>query len=392
MSSLDTIRKHINKYKDLLENLSRRNREIYFKESRAGSINLSKHPRALNDQFKFSGLQHSTNSMNNLIESGKIDLSSHFFLNELPDTDLIKRLDKVRLADEKFQKEYGISGAWLLGPFLCWRDKSIFERSDLLITPILKFPINLVKDKRKNWQMILEETTLQANPALLLAMKKRWGIDLTPCYQADSIEELLRNIDEKLKEDGKNLFIVNNYEAVPKTPKKMKVVKDEDGNITERVQVPIEESLNAEDLKLYDQTTNKDFFCVDVFYIDHLNASRAVLTNDYEKILEADDIHPILSELFNGVPAQIDSKVSKDKIRELDAYKEKENYFVVNIDSTQHRAIDKSNNSRALVIQGPPGTGKSQTITNLIADNLAKGKKVLFVSEKRPALDVVFAR
>ncbi|AFY02279.1 AAA domain-containing protein [Bdellovibrio bacteriovorus] len=44
------------------------------------------------------------------------------------------------------------------------------------------------------------------------------------------------------------------------------------------------------------------------------------------------------------------------------------------------------------MIQGPPGSGKSQTIVNLIADYLAKGKKVLFVSEKRPALDVVYNR
>ncbi len=45
-----------------------------------------------------------------------------------------------------------------------------------------------------------------------------------------------------------------------------------------------------------------------------------------------------------------------------------------------------------LVIQGPPGTGKSQTITNLIATMLAKGKSVLFVSEKLAALEVVRRR
>ncbi|MEM7518495.1 MAG: AAA domain-containing protein, partial [Planctomycetota bacterium] len=44
------------------------------------------------------------------------------------------------------------------------------------------------------------------------------------------------------------------------------------------------------------------------------------------------------------------------------------------------------------IIQGPPGTGKSQTITNLIADFVARGKRVLFVCEKRAAIDVVYAR
>ena len=44
------------------------------------------------------------------------------------------------------------------------------------------------------------------------------------------------------------------------------------------------------------------------------------------------------------------------------------------------------------VLEGPPGTGKSQTITNIIAHCLASGKRVLFVAEKRAALDVVHRR
>jgi very-short-patch-repair endonuclease len=43
-------------------------------------------------------------------------------------------------------------------------------------------------------------------------------------------------------------------------------------------------------------------------------------------------------------------------------------------------------------MDGPPGTGKSQTIANLIAELLANGKSVLFVSEKSAALDVVANR
>ena len=40
-------------------------------------------------------------------------------------------------------------------------------------------------------------------------------------------------------------------------------------------------------------------------------------------------------------------------------------------------------------MHGPPGTGKSQTITNMIANALYKGKRVLFVAEKMAALSVV---
>jgi len=66
--------------------------------------------------------------------------------------------------------------------------------------------------------------------------------------------------------------------------------------------------------------------------------------------------------------------------------------LVVDADSLQHSALIDALNSRNLVIEGPPGTGKSQTITNLIAAALVRGKTVLFVSEKLAALEVVRRR
>ena len=65
---------------------------------------------------------------------------------------------------------------------------------------------------------------------------------------------------------------------------------------------------------------------------------------------------------------------------------------VVDADSSQMLAIDDVMNGRNIVIQGPPGTGKSQTITNLIAEAIGQGKRVLFVSEKMAALEVVKRR
>jgi hypothetical protein len=43
-------------------------------------------------------------------------------------------------------------------------------------------------------------------------------------------------------------------------------------------------------------------------------------------------------------------------------------------------------------MHGPPGTGKSQTIASVIANAIGNGKRVLFVSEKAAALDVVHSR
>ena len=67
-------------------------------------------------------------------------------------------------------------------------------------------------------------------------------------------------------------------------------------------------------------------------------------------------------------------------------------YCPMSADSSQLTAVLYSQLGKTFVLHGPPGTGKSQTITNLIAHNLAHGRRVLFVSEKKAALDVVHAR
>ena len=67
-------------------------------------------------------------------------------------------------------------------------------------------------------------------------------------------------------------------------------------------------------------------------------------------------------------------------------------YSVLDADSSQRAAIDAVLAGRSLVIHGPPGTGKSQTIANLIAAMVTRGRKVLFVAEKRAAIDAVLSR
>ena len=77
----------------------------------------------------------------------------------------------------------------------------------------------------------------------------------------------------------------------------------------------------------------------------------------------------------------------------LDDYITPDNsYHVLDADSSQALAIRDAVGDGNLVIQGPPGTGKSQTIVNIIAECIARGQRVLFVSEKMAALDVVKRR
>lgn len=67
-------------------------------------------------------------------------------------------------------------------------------------------------------------------------------------------------------------------------------------------------------------------------------------------------------------------------------------FLVHDADASQSYAINAAVAGEPLVVQGPPGTGKSQTIANLIATFAARGKRVLFVAEKRAAIDAVVKR
>jgi hypothetical protein len=60
-------------------------------------------------------------------------------------------------------------------------------------------------------------------------------------------------------------------------------------------------------------------------------------------------------------------------------------------DEDQQKAFETLENE-SIILQGPPGTGKSQTITNTIYKFLESHKTVLVVSEKKAALEIIYAK
>ncbi len=109
------------------------------------------------------------------------------------------------------------------------------------------------------------------------------------------------------------------------------------------------------------------------------------LVRDYETLLAEQPANPAFETTFSLAPRPVDPQ-------RRDTLPLESRFDVVACDPTQATAIAEARDGESYIIQGPPGTGKSQTITNLIADYVARGKRVLFVCEKRAAIDVVFAR
>lgn len=98
--------------------------------------------------------------------------------------------------------------------------------------------------------------------------------------------------------------------------------------------------------------------------------------------------HELIKSVFSGGSGGGDGGLHAEDYR-IDEHPEGSQPLIYDADSSQHSAIIDVLSGKNLVINGPPGTGKSQTITNIIAAALSKGKKVLFVSEKLAALEVV---
>ncbi len=110
--------------------------------------------------------------------------------------------------------------------------------------------------------------------------------------------------------------------------------------------------------------------------------------------------HPLVRRLAGLSPTDVAEAVEGDPSNslaasattDLDRIDPGKEFLVLDADSSQHQVILKALAGANGVIQGPPGTGKSQTIVNLIASFSAQGKRVLFVAEKRAALEVVLQR
>jgi len=109
---------------------------------------------------------------------------------------------------------------------------------------------------------------------------------------------------------------------------------------------------------------------------------------------------PLANSIYNDYTRLEQRNLTTDAIAELLENKRPKKpkhvnapiYSISQLDYAQEMAIAELNQSGNMVIYGPPGTGKSQTIVNVITDALVKNKRVLVVSQKKAALDVVFNR
>ncbi len=119
------------------------------------------------------------------------------------------------------------------------------------------------------------------------------------------------------------------------------------------------------------------------------------MVRDLEAAVEVLEQHDLIAALAGDADARAAVQALSESIHNVlrpDDMPIADEFVVLDADASQIYAINSVLAGHHLIIKGPPGTGKSQTIANLIATLLARRKRVLFVAEKRAAIEAVLKR
>ena len=258
-------------------------------------------------------------------------------------------LKQLKREIEEFERETGRYELYVGYPFV-----EGYIGKDLLVkAPLLMFPvtINIENDSVANIELLSNET-IKLNKVLLFAYatQKRLNID-----------ELETDFDDLKSHGLKNINDVIEY------------LKKYDINISYQPEKCLY-AFEEKDPKTINYLEIKNYCVLGRFPLTNS------IYNDYDILEKKHLTTPAIDELLFTKQPKNNKKCSSDM------------FPISFLDYAQQQTISNLNKNSNMVIYGPPGTGKSQTIVNVITDALTKGKKVLVVSQKKAALDVVYNR
>ena len=244
-------------------------------------------------------------------------------------------------------RESGVNPLYVCFGFLEWKESSSSDKT--LYSPLLMLPV-IMDDEKKSSTLDIKSTgdEILINQTLSERLKRDFKIEL-PAISDIYIED---EEDEDLDEEAR-IFDVEKYidlvEELIAKPKGWKVRNWASFGIYQAQNMPI-----YADIKKLLENNNSELLEKIITGLSKSEGSSA-------EVYDVDDDKVVME-----VPALVEPA-----------------------DASQYSAVVDVIKGQNLVIKGPPGTGKSQTITNIIAALMMKGKKVLFVAQKQAALDVV---
>ena len=273
------------------------------------------------------------------------ELKAHRLIADASDTEVDRRLLEIYRAARTSLEESGASTLYLALGFLSWYESNQSDQQHL--GPIILVPLEIER-KSVQGDFIIKQSDddPMINHTLLELLKSQFGLSIPG---VDPLPE------------------------------------DEHGIHVEKIMTAFRRAVK--DMNRWE--------VLEKAYIGHFSFTKFLMWRDLEKRTEDIQRNRIVSHLINTP----NERFGSDEDHSLpdpdtldDTCKPSEIFCPVDADSYQLAAVRAAAEGKSFVLHGPPGTGKSQTITNIIANALANGKSVLFISEKMAALNVVYQR
>ena len=433
----------LNKLRNRLFDTSRRNRLLFYKPNmRFVNLSVSSVPMVLHYQSIRPELLFTWNDEISSKVKGMKEIVLNKYLRFEDHNYLPSALDKIRVESQRDIQEYGFSQLKLVITFLNWHNLKE-DASERIQSPLLMIPVELKKAKKlkeDHYTLQVLDNAAEVNPVLANQLRELYGIKLPDFVDLDemTIQQFYQILKSQI--DSANQGIQLQFIEKPLIKLIHSVAKQTVGNYKKRLRKSaglesyrnigysyqtehfkplgleifkhrveskpsfleflINDDIhlasqqltgsNANERELFELTENAsnpyswDFDTCNMV-LGNFNYKKMSLVRDYNYVIDNKVEHEVFESLFSNQPMQI-------KTHEIDLNKVEDWNHVITADPTQTKAILQGRTGESYIIQGPPGTGKSQTITNLIADFLAQGKNILFVCEKRAALDVVYHR
>ncbi len=335
------LHNRIESWKKLLLDFGKRNRLINFREGKRSNVhiispsyNLLYEKIAINEEslaFPYSKKVLIDDEGDEFFDSLiEGDLETDKTISELQ-----KTLKALRYKANTSIEEQGINILFLTFGMMKWRERD--DSNEVFSSPIVLVPVKLtIESLTSPYVLSPHEDEIVVNPTLRHKLENDFGI-IMPEFDGtqDGLSDYLGKCEKVIENKGWT----------------------------------IEKSVHL---------TNLSFLKINMY-------------KDLERNEERLSAHPIIAAIAGendslDIPEDINDFDHDNNEKPIDVFQ------VVDADASQQDAILLSKKGASFVLQGPPGTGKSQTITNIISEALADGKRVLFVSEKMAALQVVYNR
>jgi very-short-patch-repair endonuclease len=311
-----------------LIDLSRRNNLLYYRPLKTGTLDLSAAP---------------AEKLRELLVGESVPASK--LLPDLDDDAVNKPLRDISRRALENLEEKGLSTLFLTFGMATW---PAIDSGRPTEAPVLLLPIGLSKKEGSNSYHLSTTGTFQLNLVLLHVMQELFRVTLQP-------EELLG----KFAGDADEATVFD--------------VRGLCGEIQRRM------------------TEAKGFEIGLRIVLGNFAFQKMAMVKDLQERANELATHPVIAAIAGdgGAKSEINAGQTDPDPKEFDSIPPENEFAVLDADSSQQRAIASVLAGQSRVIHGPPGTGKSQTITNLITSLAATGQRVLFVAEKKAALDVV---